>query len=670
MMSAGRQGAQRYRRLAALCLLATVLAPTLGAGADGTAADNRAPRLRAQRVLDVPLAAAQVAVADGHLWVASRGGGLLAFRQGRIERRFDVGRGLPSALVHDLAVLGDGRLLAGTDRGLVLVDPRSGDSRPVAPSAADGRGDSAADLVVSSDRGSTAIFQLASVTHQLDAEPTASLWRWEGGRVQRWDAQLGPGLVATTGSYDRADGCLHVAGVQAHASTRVPWYARDCAGKTSSWRLADGAPNGTVGVAALARAMPAGPVVLIVVTQATADPASRRYVALEIREEGKLAAHCSNAVYAEPVTGLVRHGNELIVARRGVGVETLGCGRPRSLSNDPRLRAVTALASDLHAGLLVATDVAVVQVRNDGSTVVMAQSRDALIPADALPMQPNAAGTRVLLSSPTVGPLELERGPSGWQISRRWRAGHEVPPAVYGPAIYAPNGDVLVIARSQGILRLHPGGVAPLQLKEAPAPPSPLGVASTAHGLWLASGSTPFNQAGAGLHFVSSDGSARFVPLPDRQTQPSGRMLTWPDGRVWVGTRIGVIEADPRGTRRRVSSERVDALYRNEARNVVGAVGATIQHWDGERLAPVMFAIQPRPARPLGHPVDLVIDDGGRWVILYSGAHLVLLDSGRRFVATLDARSGVPPTVRRLTYLPRTDEVLIGSAREGVFSLR
>jgi hypothetical protein len=147
-------------------------------------------------------------------------------------------------------------------------------------------------------------------------------------------------------------------------------------------------------------------------------------------------------------------------------------------------------------------------------------------------------------------------------------------------------------------------------------------------------------------------------------------MLTWPDGRVWVGTRIGVIEADPRGTRRRVSSERVDALYRNEARNVVGAVGATIQHWDGERLAPVMFAIQPRPARPLGHPVDLVIDDGGRWVILYSGAHLVLLDSGRRFVATLDARSGVPPTVRRLTYLPRTDEVLIGSAREGVFSLR
>jgi hypothetical protein len=38
-------------------------------------------------------------------------------------------------------------------------------------------------------------------------------------------------------------------------------------------------------------------------------------------------------------------------------------------------------------------------------------------------------------------------------------------------------------------------------------------------------------------------------------------------------------------------------------------------------------------------------------------------------VATLDARIGVPPSSRRLLYVPATGEVLIGSAREGVFSL-
>jgi hypothetical protein len=146
-------------------------------------------------------------------------------------------------------------------------------------------------------------------------------------------------------------------------------------------------------------------------------------------------------------------------------------------------------------------------------------------------------------------------------------------------------------------------------------------------------------------------------------------MLAWPDGRVWVGTRFGVIEADPRGATRRVSAERVDALYRNDALDVIGAVGAAVQHWNGQRLAPILFAVEPRRSRAPGHPVDLIVDDSGRWIILYSDGVLVLLDAQRRFVATLDAASGVPPSSRRLLYLPATDEILIGSAREGVFSL-
>lgn len=654
--------------IAVLCLMSAALAPTLRASADDAATDSRLPHVRAQRILDVPLAASRVAMVDGQLWVGSRGGGVMALAHGRLEKRFDLGRGLPSAVVHDLGVLGDGRMLVGTDRGLVLLDPRSGESRSIAPSG-EGREVSAADLVLSSERGLTAIFQLTPVEHPVEGEHATSLWRWDGKHVQPWDPQLGPALVATAGSYDRSDGCIHIAGVQSSRPPRIPWYARDCAGKVNAWKLTEGVPRGTIGIAGLARAAHSGRVVLIVVTQTTSNPSSRRYVAMEIHQEGKLTPHCSNATHAEPVTGFVRHGNELIVARRGVGVETLACDKPRPLSNDPRLRGATALASDPRAGLLVATDVAVLQVKDSASTLVMAQSPDSLVPTDALPMQLNESGTRVLLSSPTFGPLELERRSNAWHVARRWRAGYEVPLAVYGPAIYADNGDVLVIARSRGILRLGQERVVPVQFKASAAPSSPLDVAATSRGFWISAGGTPFDPAGAGLHFISSDGSARSIPLPDRQTQPSGRLLTWPDGRVWVGTRIGVIEADPQGATRRLSAERVDVLYRNEARSIIGAVGATVQYWNGERLAPVLFAIEPRPSRFLGHPVDLIIDDEGRWVILYSDGHLVLLDSQRRFVAALGARTGVPPSSRRLMYLPKANEILIGSAREGVFSL-
>lgn len=645
-------------------LVAALLAALIATFSCGQAA-AAAPSPAARRVLDPPLAGAAMTVVDGRLWVASRGGGLIGFERGARSMRFDLGQGLPSAVVQELASLPDGRLAAGTQAGLVLLDPRNGSSTAIAPSGIDGHG-MAADLVLASSRGSSLLFQLtAREPDGAEGQAGASLWHWDGARVQAWNPGLGGALVATAGTVERGDGCFHVAGMRVDGAAQHPWYARQCGAALRTWPLAEGVPAATVGIAALARAPDGRSTTLVMVTQPSADPASRRHVVMTLDDDGRLAPHCSQASFREPVTGLVHAGPELIVARAGAGVHALGCGEPRALSDDARVSNVTALTYDARLGLLVATDAAVWQLGAGGAPRAMTPASGREMPVDALPMDAKAGGALVLLGSPIDGPLELARTPGGWRVVRQWRAGIDLPSAVYGPAAYTGPDQVLAVQLSQGLLRLRQGQAQAVPLE---AGALPLDVAVTPGGIWIAAGSTPFGGA-AGLHYLPNEGGARFVALPDRQAQPSGRLLAWPDGRIWAGTRIGIIEADPKGAARRVSADRVEALYRNNARNIIGAVGASVQRWDGERMVPVLFAIEPKPARALGHPVDLVIDDAGRWVILFSGGQLVLLDAQLRHVATLDERSGIPPSSRRLLYVPGSGEVLIGSAREGLFSL-
>jgi hypothetical protein len=484
--------------------------------------------------------------------------------------------------------------------------------------------------------------------------------------VHAWNPGLGGVVVATAGTVDRDDGCFHLAGMQADGAAQQPWYARQCGEQVRSWRLDAGAPAATVGVAAIARAPDGRSTTLVMVTQPSSDPASRRYVVMNLDEDGRLRAHCSKASFSEPVTGLAHAGTDLVVARAGAGVHALGCGGLRALSRDTRAGNATALLRDPGLGLLVATDSAVWRLGEDGKLGAMTPAPGREVPIDALPMDAEGKGALVLLSSPTAGLLELARGAQGWQVARQWRTGTDLPAAVYGPAAYAGNGEVLAVQLSQGVLRVGKDQARALPL---PAGALPLDVAATPGGIWIAAGVAPFGGGAAGLHYLGDDGTARFVALPDRQAQPSGRLLAWPDGRIWAGTRVGVIEAGPGGKARRLSADRVEALYRNAARNLVGAVGASVQRWDGERMVPVLFALAPGPARALGHPVDLVIDDAGRWVILFSGGQVVLLDAQLRHVGTLDERAGIPPSSRRLLYLPGSREVLIGSAREGVFAL-
>ncbi|NHZ82603.1 hypothetical protein F2P44_25470 [Massilia sp. CCM 8695] len=643
------------RRVLAALAAAAALGHAFGAGLPS-----------AQRVLDPPLAGAAMAVVDGRLWVASRGGGLVGFERGARSMRFDLGQGLPSAVAQELAALPDGRLLVGTRAGLVLVDPRDGSAKALAP-AGTGRDNLAADLVLAATRDNAAIFQLSQPDPDgAGGQADASLWQWDGTRVQAWDPGLGGGVVATAGLVDRNDGCFHLAGIQVDGAGQRPWYARQCGAQLRTWRLADGAPAGTVGVAAIARAADGRSTILVMVSQSAANPASRRHVVMSLDQDGRLSPHCSRASFSEPVTGLVQAGPDLIVARAGAGLHALGCGPLKPLSADPRVSNATALLHDARLGLLVASDGAVWQLGKDGTPLALTPASGGAIPIDALPMEYKANGALALLSSPASGPLELARTADGWRVVRQWRAGIDLPVGVYGAAAYAEPDQVIAVQLSQGLLRLRQGATQALALEPGAMP---LDVAITSGGMWMAAGAAPFGGAGAGLHFLPNDGSARFVPLPGRQAEPSGRLLAWPDGRVWAATRLGIIEADARGAARRISAGRVEVLYRNASRNIIGAVGASVQYWDGARMVPVLFAIEPAPARPLGHPVDLVIDDAGRWWILFSGGQVVLLDAERRHVATLDERSGVAPSSRRLLYLPGSREVLIGSAREGLFSL-
>jgi hypothetical protein len=184
-------------------------------------------------------------------------------------------------------------------------------------------------------------------------------------------------------------------------------------------------------------------------------------------------------------------------------------------------------------------------------------------------------------------------------------------------------------------------------------------------------GATPLDPQGAALQFFAEDGTTTKIPLRDRVLQPGGALLTWPETRVWFPSRAGVVQTDTAGRFKRLSRQRVESVFRNARTGAVAAVGASVERLEASGFVPVLFAIPEDAGNSAhrGHPVDVVIDNRGRWFILFSGGRLVLLDAERRFVAILGPAEGFPATARKLLHVAATDEILVGTGQEGVFSL-
>lgn len=639
-----------------------------------------------QRIGTPPLRVMDIASAGETIWVATRNAGVFGVKPGSVLH-LDVGRPLPSAVTWQVQPLGDS-LLIGTSQGAVQVDLSTMSARSLKPSGTDQQlvERRPVDFIRVSPVDKRPLMQSRLAT---GSPSTSTQWRAELGAAPRTIELPKSATITTTGADPQGD-CLLVAGTTTQAFVAQLWFASLCANDAQSrhvtidlkdWRDA-------IGVSAVALDPVSARPVLAVVRGEMRTPSALRYSLLELAPDGTLRRHCSNAEFAAEVTGLLsdKARGRLTVAVYGEGIELVECRaqerRPQLVSG-PELRWATALAIDTNdpRRLLVGTDTGLFDLQassteNDAlpwKSKALLVAQGAVLAPNAWPTDLSSDGQRALLAAPKQGVLELERGGQTWRITRTWPAAERLPAGVYGEARYADGDEIAVLVRSQGVFVVSDSESRWLDRKAVSSHPHVLGHAvDHGRGIWAALGSTPAADTGGVRWYPRADTDRPIdVRLTSAMTEPSGALLPWPDGSVWVASRAGVLRVDPSGTVTRLSRSRAQALFRSgDNPALVGVVGASIERWTGDRFEPVRFAI---PARyeamhgPVGHPIDLTIDARGRWTILFSSGQIVLLDSERRFEALFGPVDGVPASARRLVDSPSKGELLIGTMEEGLF---
>lgn len=624
-----------------------------------------------RRVLDIAV--------GNSIWIGTSGGGVFRLRPDGLLKHLDFGERLPSAVVRQVQPINDDKVWAGTDDGLVLIDLASPGYRCMEPVGKPMLGPRRADLVrVAPDDGSLLL--------QLRDMSGIDRWYLSGANVGLQAAQSNdwPGGMATATALSADGQCLDVAGVMAESRGATPWTVRRCVNSLagSQWKEASRL-DGMMSVAAVARNPDNGRSVLMMVKQQGQNVQTRDYALMEVGAQNKLVAHCSQSSFRNEVTGMVTGSGglagRLIVAVRGEGLKSISC-QPAPhppLSADPRLKDATALAIQPNGRLLVGTDSGLLAL-DPGATepVELIPRLSDFIPPDAQPTDIAADGRSVLLSSQTEGVLQLTLASDVWQVNARWRPGSELPSGVVTSAVYGKAGEVFAMVHSVGIVSIHPNAQTLVHAVAPGAPQLLVQMAVNAAGLWVGTGATPENPDGGGVQLfpASAELEAVSVALPDRLLQPGGSILARDAKTIWVATRSGVLQVDSGGALQRLSDQRVQTVFRNVRTQSIAVVGATVQRWtDADGFVPVLFRISPSPGSEvssIGHPVDVVVDNQGRWTILYSSGRIVLLNAQRQFEALLGSAQGVPRTSRKLLHLFDTDEIMVGTAGEGVHLLK
>ena len=281
-----------------------------------------------RRAVPVSAAVLDLAVHGDTVWVATRGGGLLGMsRDGTLRTRFDVGRGLPSAVVLQVEVLADGRLVAGTARGPVILDPSSGSA--VLPLDRHLAGASA-DLVVASPADASAVVQITGGDAIVGERATSSLWRVDARGATPWGEFLGPDATVTAGAVDAAGRCRLLAGTRGHWPRAESWVTRECGGAPILRIVQVGLPSPVLAVAAVGVSRNGERTAAVLVTQSSLDPRTRRHHLVEIAGDGSLESLCPGEPDLGEATALVRRRalREAAAAHRDVRrPRAAPCGR-------------------------------------------------------------------------------------------------------------------------------------------------------------------------------------------------------------------------------------------------------------------------------------------------------------------------------------------------------
>ncbi len=300
--------------------------------------------------------------------------------------------------------------------------------------------------------------------------------------------------------------------------------------------------------------------------------------------------------------------------------------------------------------------------RGERGIVELVRAGEAL-PADAIPVDADVGRRAILFASAQHGLLELL--PDG--VVRRHRVADPRASDVYLDGVYA-DGSIYGAVQGRGVVRFGAERIEVVDPPQGAVAPDRL-LATGSGGLLAWTPATPVS--GARLRRMRRDGAFEAIESVDLATV--GGWIEMPErDSVWAATRAGVVEIARDGTRTTLYPGSVTAIARSGQH--VGVVGTGVARWNGASFEPVLFSIHD-PRRPAQHhmpgaPVDLAIDQEGRWFILARGGTVVVLDGDGSFLALLDARDGIPTSAARLLVDPGTGDIVVGTRREGPRRIR
>jgi hypothetical protein len=636
--------------------------------------------------------------ADNARWVGIQNGGLWLSGTDPPPRHWGLAQGLPSAAAQ-FVVSEPHSLLAyvGTDQGVFTIEgdgdlplmlagpyrPLPGSGLPGADAAAWGYRAGPAAL---STVDGTLLFQLQREPEFEQAQGATKLLEWRDGQLREWRPGV-PVASLSTAMFDGVDGCwLLGAFIVRQDSSLQPALLRRCGDQTDVLAL----PVFLIGadralpqrILAITRDPDANALALAVEYLRAGD-ASRRsgYCVLRLEEfSGRLTVRAQElGDLGVEITSLATDWTRrrILVGTRGRGILAVRGTTVEPLALARSLpREITVLkANGATDTVLIGTTEGAFEL-NDSDVKPIRLPDEERLPADSQPMdlhpqqQPSARSERLLVSSYREGLAELERGRDGrWRPVQRLRPGRELPEGLFGETKYTPDGEILTIVHSQGLLRVQTNLHTTLLRTNDGLFSAHLLQLLVRHSgeVWVAHTPFPFGpNPGGALQMLRGNEITRTALLPNRDLATISQWLEVPErGTVFAATRSGVAEIGDDGAISVLASDSVSAIARDSRTMVLGAAGTTFLRWDGAKFSPVLFQVN-HPRWPVGRfypgvPLDLAIDNQGLWYLLFHGGNLALLDAQGNYLGLLDAEDGVPATARRLALAPNTGEIFIGS---------
>jgi hypothetical protein len=293
------------------------------------------------------------------------------------------------------------------------------------------------------------------------------------------------------------------------------------------------------------------------------------------------------------------------------------------------------------------------------------------IPNDALFVDTNADGERLLLSSFTGGLVELA-WPSSSPEPRTLRGWAAPDGGVFGVARYGPCGTIVASVYGRGILIVRDAAETWILPSDGLVSQDILNVLVRSNGdVWVAGTPEPFGVSTGKVQAIR-DGRilwtsqdvwqiASWIDVPER------------DSVFAAATQGGVVEIHSDGTSTLLETDDLypATLLRQPGGNAIAFNGSGgLREWNGTAFSLVAFS-GPYPTLPpsLTTTAGFAIDAQGHWFFNHMTGYVLVADSTHAILGDFDGTSGLPPSASEPFVQPSSGRVFVSSINNEAVSV-